>query len=118
MEMILSRENMKAAYRRVVRNKGAPGIDEMTVEQLKPYLTAYWPRIREELLAGHYRPAPVRGVEIPVNRRAKLTPDRRRILTPLQCATVSARPGGAGRGCAARSGALTGRLGFSFEIGA
>jgi RNA-directed DNA polymerase len=65
MEMILSRENMMAAYRRVVRNKGAPGIDEMTVEQLKPYLTAYWPRIREELLAGHYRPAPVRGVEIP-----------------------------------------------------
>jgi RNA-directed DNA polymerase len=65
MEMILSRENMKAAYRRVVRNKGAPGIDEMAVEQLKPYLTAYWPRIREELLAGHYRPAPVRGVEIP-----------------------------------------------------
>jgi len=65
MEMILSRENMMAAYRRVVRNKGAPGIDEMAVEQLKPYLTAYWPRIREELLAGHYRPAPVRGVEIP-----------------------------------------------------
>jgi RNA-directed DNA polymerase len=65
MEMILSRENMKAAYRRVVRNKGAPGIDRMTVEQLKPYLTAHWLHIREELLAGHYRPAPVRGVEIP-----------------------------------------------------
>jgi RNA-directed DNA polymerase len=65
MEMILSRENMMAAYRRVVRNKGAPGIDEMTVEQLKPHLTAHWLRIREELLAGSYRPAPVRGVEIP-----------------------------------------------------
>jgi RNA-directed DNA polymerase len=65
MEMILSRENMKAAYRRVVRNKGAPGIDEMTVEQLKPFLTAHWAHIKEELLAGKYRPAPVRGVEIP-----------------------------------------------------
>ncbi|BCH29313.1 group II intron reverse transcriptase/maturase [Mesorhizobium sp. L-8-10] len=65
MEMILSRENMMAAHRRVVGNKGAPGIDKMTVEQLKPYLAAHWPRIREELLAGRYRPAPVRGVEIP-----------------------------------------------------
>ena len=65
VEVILSRENMMAAYRRVVRNKGAPGIDEMTVAQLKPHLMAHWPRIREELLAGIYRPAPVRGVEIP-----------------------------------------------------
>lgn len=65
MEAILSRENMMAALRRVVANKGAPGIDEMPVEQLKPYLSEHWPRIKEELLAGHYRPAPVRGVEIP-----------------------------------------------------
>lgn len=65
MEAILSRENMMAALRRVVANKGAPGIDKMSVEQLKPYLLEYWPRIREELLADRYRPAPVRGVEIP-----------------------------------------------------
>ncbi|HXV25317.1 MAG TPA: group II intron reverse transcriptase/maturase [Alphaproteobacteria bacterium] len=65
METILSRENMMAALRRVVANKGAPGIDKMSVEQLKPYLTQHWPRIREELLADRYRPAPVRGVEIP-----------------------------------------------------
>ncbi|WP_245372286.1 group II intron reverse transcriptase/maturase [Rhizobium leguminosarum] len=65
METILGRENMMAAYRRVVANKGAPGIDKMTVDQLKPYLAEHWPRIREELLAGRYRPAPVRGVEIP-----------------------------------------------------
>ncbi|MDW9905934.1 hypothetical protein GOA77_29535 [Sinorhizobium meliloti] len=38
METILGRENMMAAYRRVVVNKGAPGIDKMTVDQLKPYL--------------------------------------------------------------------------------
>jgi RNA-directed DNA polymerase len=54
-----------AALRRVEGNKGAPGIDAMTVEQLKPYLAEHWPRIREDLLAGRYRPAPVRGVEIP-----------------------------------------------------
>jgi len=65
METIVSRENMMAAYRRVMANKGAAGIDRMTVEQLKPYLAEHWPRIREELLADRYRPAPVRGVEIP-----------------------------------------------------
>jgi RNA-directed DNA polymerase len=65
MERIVSRENMMAAYRRVVANKGAPGIDQMTVEQLKPYLVEHWPRIKEELLEDRYRPAPVRGVEIP-----------------------------------------------------
>jgi len=65
MEQIVSRENMMTAYRRVVANKGAPGVDKMTVEQLKPYLVEHWPRIKEELLLGRYRPAPVRGVEIP-----------------------------------------------------
>ena len=65
MEAIVSRENMMAAYDRVVGNKGAAGIDGMTVEYLKPYLVEHWPRIREELLADRYRPMPVRGVEIP-----------------------------------------------------
>jgi RNA-directed DNA polymerase len=65
MERIVSRENMMTAFQRVVANKGAPGVDKMTVEQLKPYLTEHWPRIKEELLTDRYRPAPVRGVEIP-----------------------------------------------------
>jgi RNA-directed DNA polymerase len=65
MEEIVSRENMMAAHNRVKANKGAAGIDRMTVEQLQPYLKDHWPRIREELLAGRYQPAPVRGVEIP-----------------------------------------------------
>jgi RNA-directed DNA polymerase len=65
MAAIVSRENMMTAYQRVMANKGAPGIDRMTVEQLKPHLVEHWPRIREELLAGRYLPAPVRGVEIP-----------------------------------------------------
>ncbi|HEY2755721.1 MAG TPA: reverse transcriptase domain-containing protein, partial [Pseudolabrys sp.] len=65
MEEIVSRANMMAAYHRVMANKGAAGIDRMTVEQLQPHLKEHWPRIREELLEGRYRPQPVRGVEIP-----------------------------------------------------
>jgi RNA-directed DNA polymerase len=65
MEKIVSRENMMAAYHRVMVNKGAAGIDRMTVEQLQPYLKDHWPRIGEELLEDRYRPQPVRGVEIP-----------------------------------------------------
>jgi group II intron reverse transcriptase/maturase len=65
MERIVSRGNMMAAYSRVMRNKGAPGVDDMPVTALKGYLHEKWPRIREELLAGRYRPQPVRKVEIP-----------------------------------------------------
>jgi len=65
MERIVSRGNMMAAYSRVVSNKGAPGVDEMPVTALKGHLQEEWSRIREELLAGRYRPQPVRKVEIP-----------------------------------------------------
>lgn len=65
MDDVVSRDNMMAAYARVVSNKGAPGVDGMTVEQLEGYLKAQWPRIREELLAGTYLPQAVRRVEIP-----------------------------------------------------
>ena len=65
MEEVCARENMQAAYKRVVRNGGAPGPDGMTVEDLLPYCREHWTRIREELLGGTYRPQPVRRVEIP-----------------------------------------------------
>ncbi|HET6420026.1 MAG TPA: reverse transcriptase domain-containing protein, partial [Geobacteraceae bacterium] len=65
MEKIVSRGNMKAAYSRVVSNKGKPGVDEMPVTALKGYPQEEWPRIREELMAGKYHPQPVRKVEIP-----------------------------------------------------
>jgi RNA-directed DNA polymerase len=65
MEQIVSRGNMMTAYHRVMANKGAAGIDRMTVEQLQPHLKEHWPRVREDLLEGRYQPAPVRGVEIP-----------------------------------------------------
>ncbi len=65
MEEVCARENLMAAYRRVVRNAGAPGVDGMTVEELMPYCREHWARIREELLSGNYEPQPVKRVEIP-----------------------------------------------------
>ena len=65
IEEVLRRENLIAALRRVQSNKGAPGADGMTVEQLTPHLKTNWPRIREELLSGTYIPSPVLRVEIP-----------------------------------------------------
>src|SRR5262245_48263251 len=65
MELVVGRENMMAAHARVVGNKGAAGIDAMSVADLKPFLVERWPRIREDLLADRYRPQAVRGVEIP-----------------------------------------------------
>jgi RNA-directed DNA polymerase len=65
LEEVLRRENLMLALRRVQSNKGAPGVDGMTVEELSPYLQTNWPRIREELLSGNYAPAPVLRVEIP-----------------------------------------------------
>jgi RNA-directed DNA polymerase len=65
MEAVVARENMFSAYEQVVSNKGAAGIDGMTVEQLKLYLQESWAKIREELLKGEYQPQPVRRVEIP-----------------------------------------------------
>lgn len=65
MEAVVERGNMTAALRRVVANKGSAGVDGMSVEALKLYLKVHWPRIKEQLLAGRYEPAPVRMVEIP-----------------------------------------------------
>jgi RNA-directed DNA polymerase len=65
MEEIISRGNMMTAYNRVLRNKGAPGVDDMPVTALKAHMQENWPRIKEELLAGKYIPQPVLKVEIP-----------------------------------------------------
>ena len=65
MEAVCERENLKKALRRVKANKGSPGVDGMTVEQLSDYLRAHWPQHRDELLRGTYTPSPVRRVEIP-----------------------------------------------------
>src|ERR1700677_2276872 len=65
MEEVCERENCLQAYKRVKSNKGGPGIDGMTVEQLPGYLKEHWPAIRKQLLSGIYKPQPVRRVEIP-----------------------------------------------------
>jgi RNA-directed DNA polymerase len=65
LEEILEYENLKEAYRRVVQNRGAPGVDGMTVEELGPYLREHWAEIREQMLSSRYKPQAVRGVEIP-----------------------------------------------------
>ncbi len=59
------RQNLQAALKRVRKNKGAPGIDGMTVEELPAHLREHWPRLREQLLAGTYQPAPVKQQLIP-----------------------------------------------------
>jgi len=65
MEEIVDRENLKEALRRVKANKGSPGVDGMTVNQLDDYLKQQWPTILEQLLSGTYKPKPVKRVEIP-----------------------------------------------------
>jgi len=65
MERVVDPDNMQRAYRKVVANKGAPGVDGMTVHQLAGHLKQYWPTLRERLLAGEYHPSPIRAVEIP-----------------------------------------------------
>jgi RNA-directed DNA polymerase len=65
MEIIVERQNMLRAYRRVLANKGAPGVDGMTVGQLKSFLKRCWPKIKQALLNGTYKPLPVRRKEIP-----------------------------------------------------
>jgi len=65
MEAVVERENLKQALAQVKRNKGAAGIDGMSVDNLPAYLKEHWPAIRTQLLEGTYKPQPVRRVEIP-----------------------------------------------------
>jgi len=65
MEEVYERENCKQALKRVKANKGSPGVDRMTVQQLPEYLKEHWPAIREQLQRGTYKPQPVKRVEIP-----------------------------------------------------
>ena len=65
MEEVVWRGNAKAALKRVRQNKGSPGVDGMTVEELPEYLAEHWDEIREQLLAGTYQPKPVKRQGIP-----------------------------------------------------
>lgn len=65
LSQVLDRPNMMLAYDRVCRNKGAPGIDGMTVGELKAYLKTHWSTHKQALLNETYQPQPVRKVSIP-----------------------------------------------------
>src|SRR6202158_4471502 len=65
MEAVVERENLKTALAQVKRNKGAAGVDGMSVDDLPIYLKEHWPTIRPQPLEGTYKPQPGRGVEIP-----------------------------------------------------
>ena len=65
MERVVERANVWLAYQRVVRNKGAAGVDGVTVAELKGWLAVHWPSVKKALLEGRYLPRPVRRVDIP-----------------------------------------------------
>lgn len=65
MQHVVERSNLWLAYQRVVKNKGAAGVDEMPVSELKDWLEMHWSRVKKALLEGRYLPQPVRRVDIP-----------------------------------------------------
>jgi len=65
LERMLEGDNLRLAYKRVVQNGGAPGVDGVTVAELQGYLKTHWETVKHQLLTGTYEPAPVRRVEIP-----------------------------------------------------
>jgi RNA-directed DNA polymerase len=65
LNRVLERNNLVRALKQVRRNKGAPGIDGMSVDELPDFLRQHWPKIRQQLIDGRYRPKPVKRVEIP-----------------------------------------------------
>ena len=65
LEAALTRGNLQAAWKRVKANKGAAGVDGLDIEQTAQIVRTHWSRIRQQLLAGTYRPSPVRRVMIP-----------------------------------------------------
>jgi RNA-directed DNA polymerase len=65
MEEILAKENLTEALEKVKSNKGSPGIDGMSVEELPAYLKEHWSGLRAQLSKATYKPQPVKRVEIP-----------------------------------------------------
>ena len=65
LQTALTRDNLRQAWKRVKVNKGAAGVDGLDIDQTARHLAMAWPRLREQLLQGTYRPSPVRRVTIP-----------------------------------------------------
>ena len=65
MDIVCERGNLMLAYDRVVKNKGAAGVDGIGIAEFKEHLKQHWPTIKAKLLTGEYIPSPVRRVDIP-----------------------------------------------------
>jgi RNA-directed DNA polymerase len=65
MEQVVDVENLDRAWRQVRRNRGAPGPDGMTIRDFEVWAPGNWPRVRQQLLDGTYRPGPVRRKAVP-----------------------------------------------------
>jgi RNA-directed DNA polymerase len=65
VECVVKRDNMLSAWKQVKANKGAPGIDGITIEEFPEYAHENWKGIKQSLLEGKYKPSPVKRVEIP-----------------------------------------------------
>ena len=65
LERILSTENVRTAWERVKANKGAPGVDNISIDQFPAQFRPQWKEIRKSILAGTYQPSPVKRAEIP-----------------------------------------------------
>lgn len=65
LEQVLEASNMQRAWQRVRRNRGAPGIDGMTIDEFPAFAREHWERISSQIEEGTYNPAPVRRIHIP-----------------------------------------------------
>lgn len=65
IEGMVNDYNIQEAMKAVIRNKGAPGVDGIATEEIKGIMQKQWPRIKQDILEGKYRPKPIRRVEIP-----------------------------------------------------
>ncbi len=65
MQAVLAPDNLRRAWKRVKSNKGAPGIDRISIDDFTAHAKTHWPAIRRHLEAGDYQPAAVRRVTIP-----------------------------------------------------
>jgi group II intron reverse transcriptase/maturase len=65
MDQVVSKANLLAALKRVRQNKGAPGTDGMTTDELRTHLKEHWPKVKSELMAATYKPTPIKHVPLP-----------------------------------------------------
>ena len=94
MEQVVDHQNLQIAMMRVCKNKGSPGIDGMTVEELPGYFDMRREEIRQQLLAGSYQPQPIQRREIPKNGGGMRELGIPTVLIPIQppsCISMSPR---------------------------